>query len=99
MGKSLRPGRKKAPNGYYDPSDGSIHIDLNAGQSGNLKSYRDNLVKAALTRIGKEFGVFTDYQISDVNVEIRLSIGFHKLNIKMVFVVNKYAICRDYVMT
>ena len=34
MGKSLRPGRKKAPNGYYDPADGSIHIDLNAGQSG-----------------------------------------------------------------
>lgn len=27
-------GEKKAPNGYYDPSDGSIHIDLNAGQSG-----------------------------------------------------------------
>ena len=26
-----------------------------------------------MTRIGKEFGVFTDYQISDVNVEIRLS--------------------------
>ena len=25
-----------------------------------------------MTRIGKEFGVFTDYQISDVNVEIRL---------------------------
>lgn len=34
MGKSLRLGRKKAPNGYYDPADGSIHIDLNAGQSG-----------------------------------------------------------------
>lgn len=28
-------GEKKAPNGYYDPSDGSIHIDLNAGQSGD----------------------------------------------------------------
>ena len=27
-------GEKKAPNGYYDPEDGSIHIDLNAGQSG-----------------------------------------------------------------
>lgn len=27
-------GEKKAPNGYYDPSDGSIHIDLNAGQDG-----------------------------------------------------------------
>ena len=27
-------GEKKAPNGFYDPSDGSIHIDLNAGQSG-----------------------------------------------------------------
>ena len=27
-------GEKNAPNGYYDPSDGSIHIDLNAGQSG-----------------------------------------------------------------
>ena len=25
---------KKTPNGFYDPSDGSIHIDLNAGQSG-----------------------------------------------------------------
>ena len=28
-------GEKKAPNGFYDPSDGSIHIDLNAGQSGH----------------------------------------------------------------
>ena len=27
-------GEKKAPNGYYDPEDGSIHIDLNAGQDG-----------------------------------------------------------------
>lgn len=27
-------GEKKAPNGYYDPSDGSIHIELNAGQDG-----------------------------------------------------------------
>lgn len=24
----------EAPNGFYDPSDGSIHIDLNAGQDG-----------------------------------------------------------------
>lgn len=24
----------KAPNGWYDPSDGSIHIDLNAGNAG-----------------------------------------------------------------
>ena len=27
-------GEKKAPNGFYDPTDGSIHIDLNAGQTG-----------------------------------------------------------------
>lgn len=25
---------KKAPNGWYDPADGSIHIDLNAGADG-----------------------------------------------------------------
>lgn len=25
---------EKAPNGWYDPSDGSIHIDLNAGSDG-----------------------------------------------------------------
>ena len=29
-----REGEKKAPNGWYDPSDGSIHIDLNAGSGG-----------------------------------------------------------------
>lgn len=26
---------RKAPNGWYDPSDGSIHIDLNAGSDAN----------------------------------------------------------------
>ena len=39
----------------------------------NLTSYRDNLVKAALVKIGEEFGVFTDYSIADVDVDICLS--------------------------
>lgn len=42
-------------------------------QKENLTSYRDNLVKAALVKIGEEFGVFTDYSIADVDVDICLS--------------------------
>ena len=53
---------------YEGQADNSIAVERD-----NLRSYRDNLVKAALTRIGKEFGVFTDYRISDVDVDIRLS--------------------------
>lgn len=46
-----------------------------AAEKENLKSHRDNLVKAALVKIGEEFGVFTDYSISDVDIDIRLSRG------------------------
>ena len=32
--KDANGNEVKAPNGYYDPKDGSIHIDLNAGADG-----------------------------------------------------------------
>ena len=32
--KDTNGNEVKAPNGYYDPKDGSIHIDLNAGADG-----------------------------------------------------------------
>ena len=41
----------------------------------SLNSNRDKLIKAALVKIGEEFKVFTDYRISDVNLDIRLSKG------------------------
>jgi len=53
---------------YAGQADNSIGTERQ-----NLTSYRDSLVKAALVKIGEEFGVFTDYNIADVNVDIRLS--------------------------
>ncbi len=44
-------------------------------EKGKLESHRDNLIKSALVKIGEEFGVFTDYSISDVEIDIRLSKG------------------------
>ena len=44
-----------------------------AAEKENLKSHKENLVKTALAKIGDEFGVFTDYSIADVDVDIRFS--------------------------
>ena len=44
----------------------------------DLDSGKIGLVKSALVRIGDEFGIFTDYDIADVDVKIQLS----KSNIK-----------------
>ena len=41
----------------------------------DLESHRDTLIKSALLKIGQEFNVFTDYNIADVDVDIRLSKG------------------------
>ena len=41
----------------------------------SLISHKETLVKTALVKIGEEFGVFTDYNIADVDVDIRLSRG------------------------
>lgn len=41
----------------------------------DLESQKDSLIKSALVKIGEEFGVFTDYSISDVDIDIRLSRG------------------------
>ena len=41
----------------------------------DLESHKDTLIKSALVKIGEEFGVFTDYSISDVDIDIRLSRG------------------------
>ena len=53
---------------YEGQADKTIEVEKE-----NLRSYRDNIVKAALARIGEEFKVFTDYRISDVELDIRLS--------------------------
>lgn len=55
---------------YKGQADDSIRAEL-----GNLESGKKQLIKAALTRIGEEFGVFTDYNISDVGIEIKMSIS------------------------
>ena len=55
---------------YEGQADKSIEAT-----KGDLKSHRDKLVKSALLKIGEEFGVFTDYSIADVDVDIRLSKG------------------------
>ena len=39
----------------------------------SLESQKKGLIKAALVRIGEEFGVFADYDIGDIGVEITLS--------------------------
>lgn len=44
----------------------------------DLESQKLGLIKAALTKVGDEFGVFTDYDIKDVDVKITLS----KTNLK-----------------
>ena len=54
---------------YAGEADNSIKIES------DLVSGRSSLVKAALVRIGKEFGVFTDYDIEDVDLRITLSRG------------------------
>lgn len=41
----------------------------------SLESQKKGLIKAALVRIGEEFGIFTDYDIGDIGVEITLSKG------------------------
>lgn len=41
----------------------------------DLGSQKESLIKSALVKIGEEFGVFTDYSISDVDIDIRLSKG------------------------
>ena len=58
---------------YEGQAEGAIKrnkADLDSGKIG--------LVKSAIVRIGEEFGIFTDYDISDVDVKIQLS----KSNIK-----------------
>lgn len=55
---------------YTGQADKSI-----ASENDSLNSHRENLVKAALVKIGEEFGVFTDYSIADVDVDFRLSRG------------------------
>ena len=66
--------KKSLIAGVYDgQAEGAIKrnkADLDSGKIG--------LVKSALVRIGDEFGIFTDYDISDVDVKIQLS----KSNIK-----------------
>lgn len=54
---------------YNGEADASIanEKDLNNG--------RDKFIKAALLRIGKEFNVFSNYDIKDVDVQITLSKG------------------------
>lgn len=59
----------KAPV-YEGQADEAISVNQN-----DLESQRHGLVKSALVRIGEEFGVFTDYKIADVGVEITLSKG------------------------
>lgn len=44
-----------------------------ADSKNDLTSRRNALVKSALVRIGDEFGVFTDYNISDIDIEISFS--------------------------
>ena len=39
----------------------------------NLEGSKETLIKAALVRIGEEFGAFTDYRIADINIEIEFS--------------------------
>ena len=55
---------------YEGQADHSI-----ADKKGALTSYRENLIKAALVKIGEEFKVFTDYNIADVKTDFRLSRG------------------------
>lgn len=53
---------------YQGQADASIRAELE-----NLESGKKQLIKSALTRIGEEFGVFTDYNISDVGLEIKMA--------------------------
>ena len=41
----------------------------------DLESDRITLIKAALQRIGEEFGVFTDYTVKDIDVKVTFSKG------------------------
>ena len=64
-------------------SDKSIKAPVYTGQAEmsisqnkeKLESEKISLVKAALTKIGEEFGVFGHYNIKDVNVEASFSKG------------------------
>ena len=53
---------------YEGQADKSIKTEKN-----DLKSNRDNLIKSALVKIGEEFGVYTDYRIADVEIDLRFS--------------------------
>ena len=44
-------------------------------EQADLESGKIGLVKSALVRIGEEFDVFTDYEVSDVEVKFQLSRG------------------------
>lgn len=55
---------------YEGQADDSI-----AAEKENLNSNSEKLIKAALERIGEEFDVFTDYNIADVELSIRMSKG------------------------
>ncbi len=75
--KNAQGVEKPAPNGYYDPKDSSIHIDLNAGNSGEgtmLFTVSHELVHYIKHWSKSKFNILADFLLEqyaekDVSVE------------------------------